>query len=117
MVGKGTVLVLGATRGTGGEVARQLRDAGWDTRALQRRTAQSVEQRNGITWIRGDGMNRDDGMAAANGCSVLVHPVTPPGYRRWSEIVLPMLDSPIAAACSVGPTIVLPGTIYNFGPD
>lgn len=117
MVGKGTVLVLGATGGIGGEVARQLRDAGWDIRALQRQAAQSVEQRNGITWIRGDAMNRGDVLAAANGCSVIVHAVNPPGYRRWSELVLPMLDNTIAAACSVGATIVLPGTIYNFGPD
>jgi nucleoside-diphosphate-sugar epimerase len=117
MISKGTVLVLGATGGIGGEVARQLLDAGWDTRALQRRAARPVEHRNGITWIRGDAMNRDDVMAAANGCSVIVHAVNPPGYRRWSDLVLPMLDNTIAAACSVGATIVLPGTIYNFGPD
>ena len=29
-----TVLVLGATGGIGGEVARQLCDAGWEVRAL-----------------------------------------------------------------------------------
>jgi nucleoside-diphosphate-sugar epimerase len=117
MVSKGTVLVLGATGGIGGEVARQLRDAGWDIRALQRRAAQPAEQRNGITWIRGDALNRADVMAAAGGCSVIVHAVNPPGYRRWSELVVPMLDNTIAAACSVGATIVLPGTVYNFGPD
>ena len=117
MVGKNTVLVLGATGGIGGEVARQLRDSGWDVRALQRRAAQSAVQRNGITWIRGDAMNREDVIAAADGCSVIVHAVNPPGYRRWSELVLPMLDNTIAAACRVGATIVLPGTVYNFGPD
>jgi nucleoside-diphosphate-sugar epimerase len=117
MVGKNTVLVLGATGGIGGEVARQLRDSGWDVRALQRRAAQSVAQRNGITWIRGDAMNREDVLAAADGCSVIVHAVNPPGYRRWSELVLPMLDNTIAAACRQGATIVLPGTVYNFGPD
>jgi nucleoside-diphosphate-sugar epimerase len=117
MVGKGTVLVLGATGGIGGEVARQLRDGGWTVRALQRRAAQPVEQRKGITWIRGDALNREDVMAAVSGCSVIVHAVNPPGYRRWSELVLPMLDNTIAAACSAGATIVLPGTVYNFGPD
>ena len=117
MVGKNTVLVLGATGGIGGEVARQLRDSGWDVRALQRRAAQSAVQRNGITWIRGDAMNREDVIAAADGCSVIVHAVNPPGYRRWSELVLPMLDNTIAAACRLGATIVLPGTVYNFGPD
>jgi nucleoside-diphosphate-sugar epimerase len=117
MVGNNTVLVLGATGGIGGEVARQLRDSGWDVRALQRRATQSAVQRNGITWIRGDAMNREDVIAAADGCSVIVHAVNPPGYRHWSELVLPMLDNTIAAACRVGATIVLPGTVYNFGPD
>jgi nucleoside-diphosphate-sugar epimerase len=112
-----TALVLGATGGIGGEVARQLRDAGWDVRALQRGAARAVEQRDGMTWVRGDAMNTEDIRTAAEGCSVIVHAVNPPGYRRWSELVLPMLDNTIAAARIVGATIVLPGTIYNFGPD
>jgi nucleoside-diphosphate-sugar epimerase len=117
MASKSSVLVLGATGGIGGEVARQLRDSGWNVLALQRRASNSLEQRDGMTWIRGDALNAHDVLAAANGCSVIVHAVTPPGYRRWSELVLPMLDNTIAAASAVGATIVLPGTIYNFGPD
>src|SRR3978361_367396 len=84
-----TVLVLGATGGIGGEVARQLRDAGWKVRALHRGGQLPTEQRDGIEWIRGDAMNRADVMSAASGCSVIVHAVNPPGYRRWSELVLP----------------------------
>ena len=34
--GNDKVLVLGASGGIGGEVARQLRDAGWQVRALKR---------------------------------------------------------------------------------
>jgi len=113
----GTVLVLGATGGIGGEVARQLRDAGWDVRALRRTTTQAIERRDGIQWIRGDALDRDDVMNAAAGCSVIIHAVNPPGYRRWSELVLPMLDNTIAAAATQGATIVLPGTVYNYGPD
>jgi nucleoside-diphosphate-sugar epimerase len=112
-----TVLVLGATGGIGSEVARQLKDGGWNVRALQRRGAQPIEKRNGITWFRGDALNAQDVMTAANGCSVIVHAVNPPGYRRWSELVLPMLDNSIAAAIAMRATLVLPGTIYNFGPD
>jgi nucleoside-diphosphate-sugar epimerase len=39
-----TALVLGATGGIGGEVARQLRAAGWQVRALNRNAAK-MEQR------------------------------------------------------------------------
>ncbi|APW41215.1 NAD-dependent epimerase/dehydratase family protein [Rhodoferax saidenbachensis] len=112
-----TALVLGATGGIGGEVARQLRDAGWTVRALRRGGEQQVERRDGMVWLRGDAMNRDDVLAAAQGCSVIVHAVNPPGYLRWSELVLPMLDSTIAAAQAQGATIVLPGTVYNYGPS
>ena len=48
---------------------------------------------------------------------MIVHAVNPPGYRRWAELVLPMLDNSIAAATAQGATIVLPGTVYNYGPD
>lgn len=113
----GTALVLGATGGVGGEAARQLRDAGWGVRALARGLATETAQRDGMTWLRGDAMNRQDVARAALGCEVIVHAVNPPGYRRWGELVLPMIDNTIAVATAQGATIVLPGTIYNYGPD
>ena len=113
----GKVLVLGATGGIGGEVARQLRDAGWEVLALKRAVAKPVEHKNGITWLRGDALRREDVAAAAKGCAVIVHAINPPGYRRWSEVVLPMLDNTIAAAATEQATVVLPGTVYNYGPD
>jgi nucleoside-diphosphate-sugar epimerase len=115
--GDKTALVLGATGGIGGEVARQLRDAGWTVRALQRGATEAMQQRDGITWLRGDAMQRADVMQAAEGCQVIVHAVNPPGYRGWAEVVLPMVDNTIAAAIAQRATIVLPGTVYNFGPD
>jgi nucleoside-diphosphate-sugar epimerase len=114
---KGTVLVLGATGGIGGEVARQMRDAGWNVRAMKRGLQEAGAERDGITWVRGDALNPRDVTAAAQGAAVIVHAVNPPGYRNWGKVVLPMLDSTIAAANIVGATVVLPGTIYNFGPD
>ena len=117
MTRKDSVLVLGATGGIGGEVARQLLAAGWYVRALKRGEQPASEQGDGITWIRGDAMNREEVVAAAAGCSVIVHAVNPPGYRRWAELVLPMLDNSIAAATAYGATIVLPGTVYNYGPN
>ncbi len=110
-----TVLVLGATGGIGGEVARQLRDAGWQVRAVKRDAQEG--KRDGISWFAGDAMDPQAVRRAAMGCSVIVHAVNPPGYRNWSQLVLPMLDNTIAAARAEGATIVLPGTVYNFGPD
>lgn len=111
-----TALVLGATGGIGGEVARQLRDAGWTVRAMARRLPADA-QHEGLQWTRGDAMNANDVRRAAQGAQVLVHAVNPPGYRHWGELVLPMIDHSIAAARAAGARIVLPGTVYNFGPD
>jgi nucleoside-diphosphate-sugar epimerase len=117
MAGNNKVLVLGATGGIGGEMARQLCDGGWEVHALRRGEPQAAGKRDGVTWIVGDAMNRNDVMAAAIGCSAIVHAVNPPGYRRWAELVLPMLDNTLAAASAQGATVVLPGTVYNFGPS
>ncbi|WP_331692765.1 NAD-dependent epimerase/dehydratase family protein [Pandoraea sputorum] len=110
-------LVLGATGGIGGEVARQLLAAGWQVRALRRGGAPGPMTDAGIEWIDGDAMRADDVLAAARDCAVIVHAVNPPGYRNWNTQVLPMLDNTIAAATRFGATIVLPGTVYNYGPQ
>ncbi|WP_448168419.1 NAD-dependent epimerase/dehydratase family protein [Burkholderia ambifaria] len=110
-------LVLGASGGIGGEVARQLRDAGWQVRALKRGLDVATVERDGIAWMRGDALDREAVVRAARGCSVIVHAVNPPGYRNWSGQVLPMIDNTIAAATVAHATVVLPGTIYNYGPD
>lgn len=109
-----TALVLGATGGIGGAVLDALLREGWQVRALTRRDA---TPRAGVTWIRGDAMNRDDVVHAAAGIQVIVHAVNPPGYRNWKGLALPMLDNAIAAARVANARIVLPGTIYNYGPD
>jgi len=112
-----TVLVLGASGGIGGEVARQLRDAGWTVKALKRGLGAEQEMRDGLLWLRGDALVAADVAHAAQGCNAIVHAVNPPGYRDWDRLVLPMLENSIAAAHAEGATLVLPGTVYNFGPD
>src|SRR5471032_975286 len=113
----GKVLVLGATGGIGGEVARQMRAAGWEVCALTRDVDKARRENAGFSWIKGDALNRQEVLAAARGCAVIVHAVNPPGYRNWGELVMPMIDNTIAAAIAERATIVLPGTVYNFGPD
>eukprot|EP01035_Chromulina_nebulosa_P059444 gene59445-81371_t len=67
-----TALVVGATGGIGGEVARRLVAAGWHVRALHRQ-AEPGSRKDGLSWIRGDAMMADDVAAAAAGASLVVH--------------------------------------------
>lgn len=108
-------LVLGATGGIGGELARRLVAGGWRVRALAR--GPRALAASGVEWVTGDAMRQEDVVAAAQGASLIVHAVNPPGYRNWSELVLPMLENTIAAAKASGARVVLPGTLYNFGPE
>jgi len=114
-----TALVLGATGGIGGAVGSALLRKGWRVRGLVRDLSKvdgsmSCE----VDWVRGDAMAREDVVQAADGVSVIVHAVNPPGYRNWDDVVLPMVDNTIAAARSAGGArIVLPGTIYNYNPE
>jgi nucleoside-diphosphate-sugar epimerase len=110
-------LVLGATGGIGGEVARLLVARGWTVKALHRAPDQVSRVGDGLQWLQGDAMERDDVVNAARGVQLIVHAVNPPGYRNWGALVLPMLDNTVAAARASGARILLPGTVYNYGPD
>jgi nucleoside-diphosphate-sugar epimerase len=114
---RNTALVLGASGGIGGEVARQLARAGWQVRGMKRGLAADTVDADGIAWTAGDALDRADVARAARGCAVIVHAVNPPGYRNWGRLVLPMLENTIAAARETGALVVLPGTVYNYGPD
>ncbi|WP_075289755.1 NAD(P)H-binding protein [Pararhizobium arenae] len=114
---KRTALVLGATGGIGGAMVKVLMARGWHVRALSRNIAKAAVTAPAVEWRQGDALNAGDVVQAASGVDLIVHAVNPPGYRNWETLVLPMLDSTIKAAKSHGATILLPGTIYNFGPD
>lgn len=114
---KRIALVLGATGGIGGEVARRLVARGWHVRALQRNPDALPHRNTAFDWMRGDAMVREDVVSAAQGAELIVHAVNPPSYKNWAGQVLPMIDNTIAAARASGARIVLPGTVYNFGPD
>lgn len=108
-------LVLGATGGIGGALASALLQRGYRVRAMHRAPERQTSARPRYAWVRGDAMRAEDVLQAAEGASVIVHGVNPPGYQNWAELVLPMIDNTIAAARAVGARILMPGTIYNFG--
>ncbi len=109
-----TALVLGAGGSVGGAVAQALLARGWRVRGLARDPARAPTGR--IEWRIGDAMVQRDVVEAAAGVQLIVHAVSPPGYRHWDRLVLPMIDNSIAAARASGARILLPGTIYNFDP-
>lgn len=109
-------LVLGATGGIGGETALALSLHGWKIRALSR-TASPASGPPEWEWVKGDALNPASVLGAAGDVHAIVHAVNPPGYRNWAKLVLPMIDNTIAAAKASGARILLPGTIYNYGPD
>jgi nucleoside-diphosphate-sugar epimerase len=115
-------LVLGATGGIGGETAAALLRQGWQVVAMTRdpdarRAPEGGDPLAAATWIGGDALNAADVRRAAEGVSVIVHAVNPPGDRDWGRRVLSMIDNAIAAAQAQGARIVLPGNIANYGPD
>lgn len=113
-------LVLGATGGVGSETTLALLAAGWTVRAVTRnpeRARRDFPRLAGVVWLRGDALDTEQVVEAAASASVVVHAVNPPGYKNWKGLALPMLESSIAAARANGARLVLPGTVYNFGPD
>lgn len=114
-----TALVIGATGGAGGAAAAALIARGWQVKALNRdpQAAAARHGGSGLEWVGGDAMKADDVMRASEGASILFHGANPPGYRNWQGLVLPMLASSLKAARVNGARLVLPGTVYNYGPD
>ncbi len=111
-----TALVIGATGGIGGAVAKALLAHGWTVKALNRNPARAASGLAGVDWIKGDAMNSAEVVAAATGASLIVHAANPPGYKDWDKLLMPMMESSIAAARATGARILLPGNVYNYDP-
>lgn len=120
------VLIIGVTGGVGAAVARSALKQGWRVRALTRHADMARRVQAGgspwqgldaLDWHVGDAMQADDVRRAAQGVAFVVHAANPPGYMRWRELALPMLRNAMDAARAVGARLLLPGNVYNFGPD
>ena len=118
MSAKPLALVIGATGSIGGAVAAALLAEGWRVRGLNRSPARPDHpELRGVEWITGDAMNPADILGAAEGATIIFQGANPPGYANWAKFQPGMLESCIAAAKSSGARIVLPGNVYNYGPD
>ena len=117
MTRKPVALILGATGGVGGAVARALLARGYHIRALHRDPSRLPEKRTDYEWLKGDAMRREDVEKAAQGAELIFHGVNPPGYQNWKSLAPAMLENTIAAARMSRARILFPATIYNFGRD
>lgn len=109
-------LILGISGAIGGAIAGALKARGYRIRALSRQVPNNTATTLANEWIKGDVMNKDDVIAAANGATLIVHAVNPPGYAKWREVALPMLRNTISAAAASGATILFPANVYVFSP-
>jgi len=92
-----TALILGP-KGKFGRHAAQAFDArGWNTRRFDRA--------------------RDDLMTQSQGADVIVVGWHPTSYEKWEAELLPMHEKVIAAAKASDATVIMPGNVYNFGPN
>jgi nucleoside-diphosphate-sugar epimerase len=109
-------LVIGASGGFGGAVARELVGRGWKVRALRRRGGKPLGQLSALQEIEGDALEPADVARAAEGVDVIVHGYNSP-YPRWAKTQLRAARAVAAAAVHDRARIVLPGNVYGLGPD
>jgi nucleoside-diphosphate-sugar epimerase len=108
-----TVLILGAAGRLGSAAVQAFASAGWRVLAQQRkRTPLPV----GATHLP---LALDDtaGLAArAAGAQVVVYGINPL-YDRWDAELLPLARQGMDLAEALGATLLLPGNVYNYGPE
>lgn len=115
-----TVLILGVTGGIGHAFANACQRKGWQIMALHRNPSSAkskLPELSSIEWFDGDAMSKSELIAAAEGADIIFHGVNPPGYKKWRELAIPMLENSIAAAIATGARLVFPGNAYNYGSD
>ncbi len=114
------VLIIGITGGSGAAFAKACQDKNWRVKALHRNPDKAklkFAHQPGINWIKGDAMSAEDIAMAAKGSDIIFHGVNPPGYKNWRKLAIPMLDNSIKAAIAQKARLVMPGNVYNYGPD
>ncbi len=106
-----TVVVLGAGRGIGREIARQLVADGREVRAVTR----SGGVPDGAQDVRADLMDRASAVKAVEGASV-IHLAANVPYPSWVAMLPTMVENTIAAAEAVGAKIAYADNLYSYGP-
>ncbi|RZS58762.1 NAD-dependent epimerase/dehydratase family protein [Sphaerotilus mobilis] len=108
-----TVLILGAAGRLGSAAVIAFAAAGWRVLAQQRKATSLPE---GVDQVSTPLHDTAALAAQAVGAQVVVYAVNPP-YDRWDQELLPLARQGMDVAEALGATLLLPGNVYNFGPD
>lgn len=108
-------LVIGASGGFGGAVARELLQRGHSVRCLVRPGGREVRLAGAETFA-GDALRAEDVERAAADREVIVFGFHLP-YPKWDPGCFVALDATLAAAQKAGATVAFPGNVYGLGPD
>ena len=112
-----TVLVLGATGGFGGAMARELAMRGHRVRILARdpaKAADALSDYPDFQVIAGNALDAAGLAAAAEGATAIVHGVNYP-YPQWVPYMVRATANVAAAARRTRATVLFPGNVYGFG--
>jgi nucleoside-diphosphate-sugar epimerase len=107
------ILVLGAAGRLGHLAAQAFADAGWSVASLVRPGA-ATRAPQGTEILELNALDHAAVAQAARGADVVLHALNPP-YTDWSRLALPLAYSAITAAETAGATLILPGSLYNYG--
>lgn len=107
-----TALILGANGRFGQAALQAFTAAGWQTTALVRAGKTASHPR----VIHADASDAEALTRAAEGFDVIVNALNPP-YDKWPALIPPLTRAIIAAARASGASVVIPGNVYNFGPN
>lgn len=110
---RSTVLILGATGRLGSAAVLAFAAAGWRVLAQQRQTTPLPAGAERVSIALHDTAAL---VALATGARIVVYGVNPL-YDRWDTELLPLARLGMNVAEGLGATLLLPGNIYNYGPD
>lgn len=110
-----TVLILGARGRLGLAAARAFAQAGWQVRA-QVRPGTSGPAISGVQWLAVAPEETLLLAAKAEGAQVVLHAMNPAyTHKAWRKEAPALMDAAIEVTRALDATLMLPGSVYNYG--
>lgn len=110
-----TVLILGARGRLGLAAASAFAQAGWQVRA-QVRPGATGPAVPGVQWIAIAPQDTTALAVAAQGAQVVLHAMNPAyTHKAWRKEAPALMDAAIEVTRALDATLMLPGSVYNYG--